>query len=453
MKLISYIGRNYSNYGSSKSKIFYPKNKKQIFNLIKYSQKKKYKILSIGSSLSWFDTIFNTNNIVINLKDFENVFKLDKKEGILTVSPFYKISDIIEKINRFGWTIYSSPGYPNVTVGGCVSNDVHGKDSFAHGNFGENIIELEVILSNRRVVRCSKIKNKEIFRSVVGGLGLIGIVTKVKLRLKRISSSYVTNVYKCQNYKELIRQIYFNKKKYEYLYGWIDFYSTGSQLGRGIIFKSKGDGEFKTKTIKNEKIFNKINGFLTNKVFIFFTKFNLNKYLNFLFFHSFKFKKKEFKSSYKEVAWPLDSNGIDVKKSIYPNAFFEIQFIIKKKDLPNGLKEFIKKCQRLKIKTFITGIKIHKKNKNYLSFADDGVSINVNQIFNKNSQKQQIKKFQILYEYVQSKNYKIYISKDFFFKNKTFFKNYLLGKKFIKIKKVTDKKNLFFSDFYKRIKK
>lgn len=41
MKLISYIGRNYSNYGSSKSKIFYPKNKKQIFNLIKYSQKKK----------------------------------------------------------------------------------------------------------------------------------------------------------------------------------------------------------------------------------------------------------------------------------------------------------------------------------------------------------------------------------------------------------------------------
>ena len=99
MRLNNYISTNYSNYKTSKSKIFYPKNKKEIFKLIDFCSRKKLKILSIGSSLSWYDTIFNTNNIIINFKDYEKVFKIDKKKGILIVSSFYKISEILEKIN------------------------------------------------------------------------------------------------------------------------------------------------------------------------------------------------------------------------------------------------------------------------------------------------------------------------------------------------------------------
>ena len=34
-------------------------------------QKEKKKILTIGSGLSWFDTIYNTNQIIVNLKQYE----------------------------------------------------------------------------------------------------------------------------------------------------------------------------------------------------------------------------------------------------------------------------------------------------------------------------------------------------------------------------------------------
>ena len=53
---------------------------------------------------------------------------------------------------------------------------MYGKDTFKFGNFGENIIELEVILASKKTIKCSKTKNTEIFKSIVGGLGLIGII-------------------------------------------------------------------------------------------------------------------------------------------------------------------------------------------------------------------------------------------------------------------------------------
>ena len=449
MKLINYIGNNYSNYKISKSKIFYPKNKEEILALIKYSNLNNLKILTIGSSVSWYDTVFNTKNIIINLKHYKKIFVLDKKRGVLTISASYKILEVIEKINKSGWTIYSVPGYPHATLGGCVSNDVHGKDSFLYGNFGDSIIEIEIILSNNRLVKCSKTKNQNIFKSAIGGLGLIGIITKIKLKLKKINKSYTTNIYICKNYKELVKEIYYKKQKYNYLYGWIDFYSKKNQLGRGIIFKTKANDSSNSGNLNQKSFITRFKSFLKNIIFNFFTRYNLNKYLNILFFNSFKLQKNEFFSSYREVAWPLDD--IDVKKAIYPNSFYEIQFIIKKENLPNALKEFIEKCQSLKINTFITGIKIHKKSKNYLSFAEDGVSINANQIFNKKNEKYETKKFLSLYNYVLKKNYKMYICKDFFFRRKSFNKNYILYKNFIKIKKRFDKKNLFHSDFFKRI--
>ena len=68
MNLESYLGSNYSNYKTSKSNIFLPKNNEEIFQIIDFATKKNLKILSIGSSLSWFDTIFNSNNIIISSK-------------------------------------------------------------------------------------------------------------------------------------------------------------------------------------------------------------------------------------------------------------------------------------------------------------------------------------------------------------------------------------------------
>ena len=118
----------------------------------------------------------------------------------------------MDKINQYGWSIYSIPGSLDVTIGGCIGNDVHGKDTFKFGNFGENVIEIEVILSDKKIIKCSREVNEEIFKSVIGGLGLIGIITKVKLKLKKINSFYEITNHVCNNYNEIIKELYFKRE-------------------------------------------------------------------------------------------------------------------------------------------------------------------------------------------------------------------------------------------------
>ena len=453
MKIKNYISKNYSNYLQSKSSIFYPKNKKDLIRIIKFAAKKKLKILSLGSSLSWFDTIFNTNNIIINLKYFKKTFKFDKKKGILILSASYKISEIMKSINKYGWTVCSIPGNSEVTIGGCIGNDVHGKDSFKYGNFGENVEELEIIMANSKFVKCSKHKKKEIFQSTLGGLGLLGVVTTIKLKLKRKSENYSTTNYICNNYKELIKEIYNKKENYDYIYGWLDTYAKKKSLGRGIIFKSKSLNINNKLSINNKNFLVKIKNLLQKTIFSLSIKNNLMKYLNFLYFKSFLFKKKSYLNSYEEISYPLDTNGIDVKKQIAPKAFLEIQVIIKKKNLLNGLRLFLEKCQKLNLYSIITGIKMHKSNNNLLSFADEGISMNIVQVLNKNNQKSLLSKFKELHKFVINKNHKIYICKDFFLNNSTLLKNYKSSKNFFLIKKKYDPKDLFCSDFLKRVRK
>lgn len=449
MKFFNFINSNYSNYTKSKCKICYPKNLSDLFKIIDYANKNQKKILAIGAGLSWFDTIYNTNHILVNLKNFKKKFEFNKKDGILNVSASFRIYQILKMTTKYNWSLYSIPGADNVTIGGCIGNDVHGKDSFRHGNFGESIIELEVLLSNKKIIKCSKTKNKDIFKSVVGGLGLIGIIINVKFKLKKISKIYKTDHFICSDYKEITRAIYYDNKNYDYINGWINIFSTKKKLGNGVIFKSK-------KVFNENFVINKnfntthLISIIQKYTFSFFVKNNLMKILNYFIFYLFKFKKNNY-NSYKDITYPLSSYGVDIKEVIKPNSFFEIQVILKKKNLPNSLKNFILKCQELKLDGFVIGIKMHKKNVNYLSFADNGVSININQIFNTDNFYDQFKKIKKLHNYVIKQNHKIYLCKDFLINKNDFKFNYKDYKKFLIMKKKLDPNELFFSDFYKRI--
>ena len=453
----NYIVQNYSNLYASISKIFYPKNYEDIFEVLNYAKEKKLKVLCIGSSLSWFDTILNTNNILINLKNFQRTFILDKQANILTVSTNYKVNEIIDKLSGKELSLYSLPGHLEVTIGGCVANDVHGKDTFKFGNFGENILEVEIVLANNEIVTCSNSSNKELFLSTIGGLGLTGIITKIKVNLKKISKYYETSIYPCKDYKELIKNLYQQKKKYDFIYGWLDTFKTKKNIGRGIIFKSRKLLHYHKKKKNNfytnftNKIKSRINGF----IFAFVVKNNLVKYLNRVFYFLHLIIKKKTISTYTEIIAPIEDSSLNLKKNKLcpPYSFFEVQLILKDETLPGSLFEFLKKCQDLKLKGSIVGIKMHKKNNKFLSYAEDGVSININHIFKQNEKKDVIKKFKKLYEFIIKKNFKINIAKEFFFDKNFFFKNYKKANNFILIKKKYDKNKLFYSDFLDRINK
>jgi FAD/FMN-containing dehydrogenase len=73
-------------------------------------------------------------------------------------------------------------GADRLTVGGAVASNIHGRGLAAQPFVGD-LEGLEVVTAAGDVVRCSREENAGLFRHVVGGYGLFGVVTAATLRL------------------------------------------------------------------------------------------------------------------------------------------------------------------------------------------------------------------------------------------------------------------------------
>ncbi len=73
-------------------------------------------------------------------------------------------------------------GADRLSLGGAVASNIHGR-GLAAQPFVADVDALEVVTADGDVVRCTREQNAELFRHVVGGYGLFGVVTAVTLRL------------------------------------------------------------------------------------------------------------------------------------------------------------------------------------------------------------------------------------------------------------------------------
>ena len=95
----------------------------------------------------------NNNNNIINDNNILNTKKLNKNkdynknEGIISVESGVKLKDIIDKTIIDGWFIHSCPGWMEITVGGAIVSNVHGKDCHKFGNFCNQLVSIKTINS------------------------------------------------------------------------------------------------------------------------------------------------------------------------------------------------------------------------------------------------------------------------------------------------------------------
>jgi len=66
------------------------------------------------------------------------------------------------------------------SVGGSLSVNVHGKDP-RYGSLIESVNYLKMVTADGKEIRCDKTQNKDLFSAVIGGYGILGIITEVNL--------------------------------------------------------------------------------------------------------------------------------------------------------------------------------------------------------------------------------------------------------------------------------
>ena len=187
------------------------------------------------------------------------------------------------------------PGSGNITLGGAIAADVHGKNHEKFGSFCNYLNELTIMCSNGKILKCNEKKNKDLFRATCGGMGLTGIILSAKIKLIKLKSTTmkIQNYY-FYNYQDLTK--FLLSKKSIYSITWVDYYSIKGNNIRAIY----SDANF-----SNHKDIKKNNLKIPNFVISLFFNTLIIKYFNLLFFYLKKFNKTSF-VNYRNFLLPFD---------------------------------------------------------------------------------------------------------------------------------------------------
>lgn len=121
---------------------------------------------------------FDDHALVLDMRKFNRV-TVDAAARSMTVQPGATWHDIQNVLHpRFAVKAMQSTDI--FSVGGSISVNAHGMDHQA-GSVGGSIRSMRVMLADGSVVTCSRGENADLFRHVVGGYGLFGVILSAEL--------------------------------------------------------------------------------------------------------------------------------------------------------------------------------------------------------------------------------------------------------------------------------
>jgi FAD/FMN-containing dehydrogenase len=162
--------------------------KAQISHALQTARDQGLKIAISGARHSMGGHTAYPAGIIIDMLAF-NKMRLESssdKDGakvILHVQSGARWSDIIPFLDARGYAIKIMQSNNPFTVGGTLSVNAHGWQH-NHPPFGSSVEGFRLATADGKIINCNRETNSELFRCVIGGYGLFGIVLEVDLRVQ-----------------------------------------------------------------------------------------------------------------------------------------------------------------------------------------------------------------------------------------------------------------------------
>ena len=331
-------------------------------------------VLPYGNGRSYGDSCLNDGGVLIPTTEIQKIVEFDSEEGLLVCESGTLISAIHDLTIPDGWQLPVTPGTQLITVGGAIANDVHGKNHHRAGTFGCHVAGFDVHRSDGQVVHCSEDENQDLYRATIGGLGLTGLITLVRLRLRKISSPIVqTSSIPFNSLSEYMELAHWADRTFEYTAAWIDCSSGSKELGRGILFcgnQSSSDTNLRAKprpsriklSVPFAPPFSLVNNFSVSA-------------FNRLYFARQR-RQPDANKDFREFLYPLDSIGR--WNRIYGRqGFLQHQSVVPLNDATERLGSMLGEIRKARSGSFLAVLKTfgHMKSPGMMSFPRPGVTL------------------------------------------------------------------------------
>lgn len=184
---------------------------------------------------------FGEGNFHVDMNGMKRIIGLDRERGIVEVEAGIQWPELLEFLVRaqegeeHPWGIFQKQtGADRLSLGGALASNVHGR-GLALKPIIDNVESFKLLDHTGTEQCCDRRRNSELFSLAIGGYGLFGAVTSVRLRL--VQRRKVQRVVELRELKDIIAA--FEKRIADgYLYGDFQFATDSTRdsfLRRGVF--------------------------------------------------------------------------------------------------------------------------------------------------------------------------------------------------------------------------
>ncbi|MGE2730700.1 FAD-binding protein [Mycolicibacterium vaccae] len=195
-------------------------------------------VLARGLGRSYGDNAQNGGGLVIDMTALDRIHSINADDALVDVDAGVNLDQLMRAALPMGLWVPVLPGTRQVTIGGAIACDIHGKNHHSAGSFGNHVRSMDLLTADGQVRRLTPDgAESDLFWATVGGNGLTGIILRATIEMTPTETAYfiadgdVTD--------SLDETIAFHsdgtEDNYTYSSAWFDAISPPPKLGRAAI--------------------------------------------------------------------------------------------------------------------------------------------------------------------------------------------------------------------------
>ncbi len=166
------------------------------------------------------------------------IHSIDADTRMADVDAGVSLDQLMKAALPFGLWVPVLPGTRQVTIGGAIGCDIHGKNHHSAGSFGNHVRSMELLTADGQIRHLTPDgEDAELFWATVGGNGLTGIILRATIEMTPTETAYF--IADGDVTRSLDETIAFHsdgsEANYTYSSAWFDAISAPPKLGRAAI--------------------------------------------------------------------------------------------------------------------------------------------------------------------------------------------------------------------------
>lgn len=199
-------------------------------------------VIARGMGRSYGDPAQNSGGLVVDMQALNKIHSIDPESAIVDVDGGVTLDQLMKAALPYGLWVPVLPGTRQVTIGGAIGPDIHGKNHHSAGSFGDHVASMELLVADGCILHLEPEGSAddptgELFWATVGGMGLTGIIVRARIRMTKTETAYfIADGDLTANLDETI-EFHSDGSEHNYTYSsaWFDAISPEPKLGRAAI--------------------------------------------------------------------------------------------------------------------------------------------------------------------------------------------------------------------------